>query len=54
MAAGLPKPINMVLTLWLPPKFVQKDENTLGYILKQDDLTWERLVVRPCSAACIS
>lgn len=45
MAAGLPKPINIVLTLWLPPKFEQTDENTLGFILKQDGLTWEKLVV---------
>lgn len=45
MAAGLPSPINKLLTLWLPPDFTQKDENTLGWILKQDSLTWEKLVV---------
>lgn len=45
MAAGLPKPINMVLRLGLPPNFDQTDENTLGYLLKKSDLTWEKLVV---------
>lgn len=45
MAVDLPPPIDKVLTLWLPPDFEQKAENTLGYVLKQDGLTWEDLVV---------
>lgn len=45
MATNLPRPLNTVLTLFLPPSFEQKQENTLAYILKQGDLTWERLVV---------
>lgn len=45
MAKGLPSPINNVLTLWLPPNFDQREENTLGYLLKQETLTWEQLVV---------
>lgn len=45
MATDLPPPINKILTLWLPPDFVQKPENTLAYVLQQDDLTWEKLVV---------
>ncbi|RXK39529.1 hypothetical protein M231_03198 [Tremella mesenterica] len=43
-ATRLPPPLNEILTLWLPPKFEQNEKNTLGYILKQDNLTWERLV----------
>lgn len=45
MAVDLPPPINQVLTLWLPPDFEQKPENTLDYVLQQDGLTWEHLVV---------
>jgi hypothetical protein len=45
MAKGLPPPINNVLTLWLPPDFVKTEENTLGYVLQQDTLTWEQLHV---------
>jgi len=45
MAVGLPSPLNGILSLWLPPNFEQKEENTLGYILRQDDLSWESLVV---------
>ena len=44
MAVHLPPPLNNVLSLWLPPDFVKTDENTLGYLLKQDTLTWETLV----------
>ncbi|BEJ18218.1 hypothetical protein CspHIS471_0704950 [Cutaneotrichosporon sp. HIS471] len=44
MASGLPHPINGILTLALPPDFSQKEENTLGWILRQDSLTWEKLV----------
>nr|XP_031862788.1 uncharacterized protein CI109_001800 [Kwoniella shandongensis]KAA5529860.1 hypothetical protein CI109_001800 [Kwoniella shandongensis] len=44
MAINLPPPINNILTLWLPPDFAQKEENTLGYVLKQDSLTWDQLV----------
>ncbi|GMK59476.1 hypothetical protein CspeluHIS016_0800820 [Cutaneotrichosporon spelunceum] len=44
MASGLPHPINGILTLALPPDFSQKEENTLGWILRQDTLTWEKLV----------
>ena len=44
-AAHLPSPLNGILTLSLPPTFVQDEKNTLGHALKQDDLTWERLVV---------
>jgi hypothetical protein len=50
MAANLPPPLNRILGLWLPPDFAQKQENTLGYVLRQDTLTWETLVVSPtCS-----
>lgn len=45
MAVNLPDPLNGILTLWLPPDFEQKKENTLGHILEQKDLTWEKLVV---------
>jgi hypothetical protein len=45
MAIDLPTPLNRILTLFLPPDFTQKDENTLGYHLRQSDLTWEDLVV---------
>ena len=45
MAANLPPPLNRILGLWLPPDFAQKQENTLGYVLRQDTLTWETLVV---------
>lgn len=48
MAVGLPPPINNILTLWLPPNFEQKPENTLGHVLQQDSLTWEHLVVSSC------
>ncbi|KAL7423983.1 hypothetical protein Q5752_001568 [Cryptotrichosporon argae] len=44
MASGLPSPLNGILTLWLPPSFEEVDENTLGHLLRQADLTWERLV----------
>jgi hypothetical protein len=47
MAANLPPPLNRILGLWLPPDFTQKQENTLGYVLRQDTLTWETLVVSP-------
>jgi hypothetical protein len=47
MAASLPPPLNRILGLWLPPDFAQKQENTLGYVLRQDTLTWETLVVSP-------
>jgi hypothetical protein len=50
MAANLPPPLNRILGLWLPPDFAQKQENTLGYVLRQDTLTWETLVV---SQTCI-
>lgn len=43
-AAHLPSPLNGILTLSLPPTFVQDETNTLGHALKQDDLTWEQLV----------
>lgn len=46
MAKSLPPPINNLLSLSLPPDFSRSDENTLGYMLKQDTLTWENLVVR--------
>lgn len=49
MAINLPHPLNGILTLWLPPNFTQKEENTLGYVLRQPSLTWEKLVVRPSS-----
>lgn len=45
MAANLPPPLNRILGLWLPPDFTQKQENTLGYVLRQNTLTWETLVV---------
>lgn len=45
MAVHLPTPLNGILTLWLPPTFAQKEENTLGWVLRQSDLTWEALVV---------
>lgn len=45
MAKSLPPPINNLLSLSLPPDFSRSDENTLGYMLKQDTLTWENLVV---------
>jgi hypothetical protein len=45
MARKLPPPINNVLTLWLPPTFAKTTENTFGYLLKQDTLTWEKLHV---------
>lgn len=48
MAKSLPPPINNLLSLSLPPDFSRSDENTLGYMLKQDTLTWENLVVRDC------
>ncbi|WVQ98746.1 hypothetical protein IAU59_005877 [Kwoniella sp. CBS 9459] len=44
MALDLPPPLNNILTLWLPPDFAQNEENTLGYALKQPDLSWEKLV----------
>ncbi|WVF72166.1 hypothetical protein IAT40_006978 [Kwoniella sp. CBS 6097] len=43
MALGLPPPLNSILSLWLPPDFTQQEENTLGYVLKQPDLTWNAL-----------
>lgn len=49
MAKDLPAPLNKILGLWLPPDFTQKVENTLGYMLRQDTLTWETLVVSPVS-----
>lgn len=51
MAKSLPPPINNLLSLSLPPDFSRSDENTLGYMLKQDTLTWENLVVRICSVS---
>ena len=48
MAVHLPTPLNGILTLWLPPTFAQKEENTLGWVLRQSDLTWEALVVSRC------
>lgn len=45
MATDLPPPLNGILSLWLPPDFVQKKENTLGFVLGQEELTWEALVV---------
>ena len=45
MAVKLPPPLNKCLTLWLPPKFAKTEDNTLGYVLRQEDLTWEALVV---------
>lgn len=47
MAEALPPPLNNILGIWLPPDFVQKEENTLGFVLKQNHLSWERLVVSP-------
>ncbi|KIR39372.1 hypothetical protein I307_06003 [Cryptococcus deuterogattii 99/473] len=44
MALGLPEPLEKALTLWLPPDFVEEEENTLQYILRQPSLTWEELV----------
>jgi hypothetical protein len=46
MATDLPAPLNKILGLWLPPDFAQKPENTLGYVLRQETLDWESLVVR--------
>ncbi|OCF35465.1 hypothetical protein I316_03017 [Kwoniella heveanensis BCC8398] len=43
MALDLPSPLNNILALWLPPDFTQKEENTLGYVLRQPDLTWDKL-----------
>lgn len=45
MALDLPEPLEKALTLWLPPDFVEEEENTLQYILRQPSLTWEELVV---------
>ena len=45
MAIDLPSPLDGILSLWLPPHFSKTDENTLGYVLNQDTLTWESLVV---------
>lgn len=45
MALDLPEPLEKALTLWLPPDFVEEEENTLQYILRQSSLTWEELVV---------
>ncbi|WVQ78290.1 hypothetical protein IAT38_000375 [Cryptococcus sp. DSM 104549] len=44
MAVSLPPPVNGILGLWLPPDFKEVEENTLGWVLKQDTLTWEELV----------
>ncbi|OCF54114.1 hypothetical protein L486_08308 [Kwoniella mangroviensis CBS 10435] len=44
MSVDLPPPLNNILALWLPPSFAQKEENTLGYVLKQPSLTWDQLV----------
>ncbi|OXG91217.1 hypothetical protein C345_01199 [Cryptococcus neoformans A2-102-5] len=44
MALDLPEPLEKALTLWLPPDFVEEEENTLQYILRQPSLTWEELV----------
>ncbi|WWD10120.1 hypothetical protein V865_008253 [Kwoniella europaea PYCC6329] len=44
MSVNLPPPLNNILALWLPPSFAQKEENTLGYVLKQPSLTWDQLV----------
>jgi hypothetical protein len=46
MTSKLPKPIDNILALWLPPDLAEKEENTLGYLLRQPELTWEALVVR--------
>jgi hypothetical protein len=46
MAVGLPSPLNDILSLWLPPTFEQIKTNTLGFILRRTDLTWDELVVR--------
>ncbi|WWD01374.1 hypothetical protein V866_008317 [Kwoniella sp. B9012] len=47
MSVNLPPPLNNILALWLPPSFAQKEENTLGYVLKQPSLTWDQLVKTP-------
>ncbi|WVQ70062.1 uncharacterized protein L199_008286 [Kwoniella botswanensis] len=44
MSVNLPPPLNNISALWLPPSFAQKEENTLGYVLKQPSLTWDQLV----------
>ncbi|KAL1409706.1 hypothetical protein Q8F55_003702 [Vanrija albida] len=44
MATRLPPPANNVLSFYLPPNYTQKEENTIGHLLKQDNLTWETLV----------
>ncbi|WVR05222.1 hypothetical protein IAU60_002234 [Kwoniella sp. DSM 27419] len=43
MGLRLPPALRHILALWLPPDFSQSDENTLGYILRQPSLTWEKL-----------
>lgn len=45
MSAGLPAPLNNILALGLPPDFADKEENTLGYLLRRPSLTWASLVV---------
>ncbi|ODN83159.1 hypothetical protein L202_01356 [Cryptococcus amylolentus CBS 6039] len=44
MGKTLPSPLDKVLTIWLPPTFAKKKENTLGHLLQQPSLTWETLV----------
>ncbi|WVQ71703.1 hypothetical protein IAR50_001244 [Cryptococcus sp. DSM 104548] len=43
MGKSLPSPLDQVLTIWLPPTFAKKKENTLGHLLQQPSLTWEKL-----------
>nr|ODN88029.1 hypothetical protein L203_03235 [Cryptococcus depauperatus CBS 7841] len=44
MARNLPSPLDTILSLHLPPDFEQTEENTLGYLLQQPDLSWDQLV----------